>query len=810
MAAVPNATRQRPITSTEARDLAARMSSDDLVILPVRHHSPACALQVARAVHDRRPGVVLVEGPRSFTPLIGALTDPAARAPLAVYAYLDPARRNVDAQRIGAYYPFCDFSPELVALRSAAHLGIAARFIDLDLGEQHAVDRTADRDHHRLLDEHHFAFSERLERLAAQRGCADQDDLWESLFEADADKTEPDEHLARLTAYCLLARADATPSSLIRDGTNAREAEMVWHIGQALDDPARSGPVMVVVGGFHAVALPDLLADPPARPAITSPAAHAALIRFSFDRVDRVNGYSAGMPAPAWQQRIWDALTGSEGDYPPRVRATLDALLDVDAELSSIGRPASQPSIADAFAHTLQLAELRQHPAPVRADLLDAIRATLVKGDIDIEGTAVLAATRRVLTGTRLGALPPGIAAPPLVADALDRLRRSRLDVDTPLSSEVTLSVYRSATHRRTSRLLHGLAELEVPFADLLGGPDFVAGTELHLITERWGYRWSPTTESALVEASRYGSTVPEAVAAHFAEHIDEVDRDGRLREASIGAGLLMRACLLGLHDHARGCTTMLADALGRDPSFSGVATATSTLGLVRHAREPLEADHLDDLSSLLRTAFRRSIFLGRLMPAEAAGDVVTGLAGLRELLADTEVFDDPLDARGFWDLVDQLRADHPDAFVRGGCTGMLYGTGRFDAAATTAAVTGSLNGTIGPDSAIDFLRGVMTTAREIAWQVTDLVDALGEIIAGWPSDTFLHHLPGLRLAFAELTPAETDRMAAVVASRLGVEALTPPRTDHTATSVQSNLAVSQRAYELLDADGLSGWAAAP
>ena len=46
------------------------MVSDDLVVLPVRHHSPSCAWHVGEQIRLRRPSVVLVEGPRSFDALV--------------------------------------------------------------------------------------------------------------------------------------------------------------------------------------------------------------------------------------------------------------------------------------------------------------------------------------------------------------------------------------------------------------------------------------------------------------------------------------------------------------------------------------------------------------------------------------------------------------------------------------------------------------------------------------------------------------------------------------------------------------------
>ena len=80
---------------------------------------------------------MLVEGPRSFDPLIPLLTDESARSPLAIYTYaVGRASGDEPPPRHAAYYPFCDYSPELVALRLARELSVPVRFIDLDFAEQ--------------------------------------------------------------------------------------------------------------------------------------------------------------------------------------------------------------------------------------------------------------------------------------------------------------------------------------------------------------------------------------------------------------------------------------------------------------------------------------------------------------------------------------------------------------------------------------------------------------------------------------------------------------------------------------------------
>jgi hypothetical protein len=796
------------LTAARVRELAASLVRDDLVVVPVRHHSPACALLVRRLIREHRPSVVLVEGPRGFTPLIPLLTHPEARMPLAVYTY---AVRK--AERWAGYYPFCDYSPELVALRDAEAQGIPCRFIDLELAEQHLAQEAlpaAGEEGVSLLDERHFRHSESLQLLATRLGCSDDEDLWELLFEADASATSTNEQIARMAAYCLLARADRTEQELAADGTTAREAEMAWHVREAMT--ARSGtcgPVLVVVGGFHAVALPGLLASPPARPNfdLREVSGDTALIRYTFERLERLNGYSAGMTSPAWHQQLWQNLIDPPAGQHPRVAATLTALLDISAELRDRHRvPLALPSVSAAFDQALQLAALRDRPAPLRSDLLDAVQSCFVKGDVDVEGVLVRAASRHTLTGDAIGHVPPGAGRPPLVEDALERLRRQRLRVDDVGRQSTSLDLYRSPAHRETSRLLHGLLMLDVPFASRTAGPDFVHGSGLGRLHERWDYSWSPIAEGALVEASVYGSTVPTAVSTRFAEKL--AARRATSTDASSAVGLLAQACVLGLHGQVRETLELVRDSIATDASFTEVATAVTQLALLWEAREPLEARRLDELPALLRTAYERAIYLGCQLVGDAR-PTADALVRLRDLLVAQG--GSGLDADLYWDLVDRIADGHPEVFVRGAATGISYSAGRSGADDVVGRVTGHLAGGVSPAAGVAFLSGLLMTAREAAWQEQRLLVELDRRLTGWDQATFVRHLPELRLAFADLTPAETDRVAKVVAALKGFAELGPLLvTTADADEVQRRLLVSEQVRMLLDRDGLAGWLTGP
>ena len=220
---------------TRRRRLAASLITRELIVLPVRHHSPACAWHVRKAIAEAQPSVVLVEGPRSFTELLPFLAHTEARMPLAIYTYAVQRGPEGEDDRRAAYYPFCDYSPELVAIREAAARQIPARFIDLDFAEQCQVEPASEDDESRsLLDERHFARSRYLHALAESLGCRDHEELWEHLFEVSSGTIPFEEHVARVTAYCHLARVECTDAELQADGTLQREAEMAWHIRAAL------------------------------------------------------------------------------------------------------------------------------------------------------------------------------------------------------------------------------------------------------------------------------------------------------------------------------------------------------------------------------------------------------------------------------------------------------------------------------------------------------------------------------------------------------------------------------------------------
>lgn len=800
-------------TTAGVRALAARLVTDELVILPVRHHSPACGAAVETAFARYQPSRVLIEGPRSFDALTSLLAHPEAEFPLAVYTWSRPAGRTaMPGEGHGGYYPFCDYSPELVAVKLAHAAEVPVTFCDLEAGEQAAAAAAAvlpgDGS---LMREDAYSHSRALTALAERLGCRDHEDLWELLFEAGSAETDLEEHVARMTAYCRLARRDHSDADLDHDGTRAREAEMAHHVREAV--AARSpgdGPVLAVLGGFHAVALPGLLADPPPRPEVDTGEAEEgiALIRYTFGRLERLNGYASGMTSPGWHQRIWDERRRGAAPDAARRAASLTTLLDIAEEMRTRHRtPVATPTLAAAQGQTLLLADLRQRPAPLRSDLTDAVTSCLIQGDADTEGRLVREVTSAVLTGRRTGKLPPGAGTPPLVRDTLARLAALRLNTDGTEPRTVVLDLYRNPAHRRTSRALHGLRLLGTPFAQHATGPDFVRGTGLSRLQERWTYLWTPASEGHLAEASLLGSTLPEAVTAGFSRLLAAASADGRVPDSPEACSLLAQGLVAGLHDRIGPAVALLRDALAAEPSFTAAATTTGSLALLEEGREPLEARLLTDLPDLLGTAYSRALFLcaGLQGDEEPPDAVATALARLRELLASPAGAQ--LDPEPFWARVAELRRGHDRPLVRGAAAGLASTAGRLTPEDLAREVAGHLGSSIPAQDAVAFLQGLLATARESAWQESGLVTELDQRLAEWDDPVFLRTLPDLRLAFASLTPRETDRVADIVVTvRGGVRPDVSVRRDTDEQTVTANLALSQLVAEAIERDGLGTW----
>jgi hypothetical protein len=604
-----------------------------------------------------------------------------------------------------------------------------------------------------LFEERQFFHSTLLQETCRRVGARDPDDLWDQLYELDHERRQPAGFFRDVLAYCALARLDYTSEMLELDGCTAREAAMAAAVAE------ETGRIVVVTGGFHTVALPDVAPALPAPVRLAPGDALVTLMRYGFEQLDRLNGYASGMPAPEFYQRIWEGKPVS------------GLIVDLGREARKRGLGVSIADEVAALEQVRRLSALRGHPRPSREDVADGIRSVFIKGADDVEGLPILALARRLSAGERVGSLPPEAGVPPLVEDFRRTAVRLKVELDRVDTREVALDLYRSRRARQLSRFFHRLRFLAIPFAQWVAGPDYVTGQHLERVSEGWKYHWSPACESALIERSLYGATLEEAAAGLLLERFAQAEAHGQGRRADRAALLLLEACRLGLHRHTRELLDRTKEIVAEDGSFVSLVRAIGEILVLHASREPLEAHHLDGVLDLADAAYKRACYLLECLagtPDAEENDVLDALNAMQQAALD---LGDDLNRRALRHdgLRDLVGSPGCSVAVRGAAIGLLFGDGVLPEAELVAQFRGHLLGTrdSGHEGAA-FLRGLLHSARSTLWLVPELLESLHEVLRDWDEESFIAMLPELRLAFADLTPRECDQVARTVIEVVG------------------------------------------
>lgn len=776
---------------------------------PIRHHSPACAGAVQALIDEVRPAAVLIEGPEEFTTLLPALQHDGARPPIAVLS-------RGDARGASGFFPFAAFSPEWVALRAADAQGAGCAFIDLPWSDR--PDEKDDVVARPILSEAALARSRTLAALARREHCRDTDELWEHLFELRP-LDERADHRALFTdvfVWAALARLDHTVEELRNDHSLPREGRMSARIREHRTRLGPDAPIVVVTGAFHTLALVEALAgaDEGAvvraaeRGAGVVSTAPAWLIRYDFTRLDALNGYASGMRSPGFQQRIWDAArAGSAGIAVTPV--LVDVARAATAAGTSIRIGTSEVIAAATAAH--RLAELRGHAVPGRTDLLDAITSCFVTDDSGWP-PALRDAVADVFGGGLLGELPPGTAAPPLVAEARERARAERLSVGDSSPRRTSIDRLRSPGHRRKARFLALMSFLGTGFSRRIGGTDVVSGRGDGRLFEEWEYAWTPMVEAELIRLAETAGTLEEQAAARIEAMVTDLDDSAaRAPRSAVGAvEILAHALVIGLADLLPRLVLLVRSHLDDDASTASVVAAATRLLALRRAHAELDAD-TGPIDVLLDHAMAA---LGYLLPAvgdlPAAVDdsAVAAILDAHDLISDLDAARDEgveVDtAVGRRILAELTAARSPAVSGAALALGAIGGeVGAFEEAVAAQLGTGA-----DVERSVRFLGGVLHAAPDLIVRDGELRAAVDAALTRLDGDAFLAFLPDLRRAFGRLKPSETallaERLAAEdrgdAASRLAVHHSAVGRAD-----LAQGVALERALRESLAADGLLG-----
>ncbi len=770
-----------------------------LYVVPIRHHSPACARQLRHLLAEIQPRHVLIEAPADFADHIPLLLDRNTKPPVALVALVDPGDER---PRLAGYYPFCAHSPEFVALQDGDTLGANLKFIDAPSTEKAMCAPLEQAEPVAFLEERHFDSSDYTKKLAQEAGCRDGFELWDHLFEAQIGTADWRSFFGEVGVYCAGIRSATSEAEIVANGDANREAHMGRAVKAALAD---GGPVVAVVGGFHAPALiGDLTRSPDVvRKAKTS---ESYLIRYGYRALDALNGYAAGLPQPGYYQHLWER---AEKGNPAWREVAISLLSEFSEKARQDGHVISLPSQVEAIRMAEVLASMRGRPGALRHDLIDGIHSAMVKGESS-SSDPILSAFKSYLCGDALGDVPAGAGVPPLVADARRRAERLRFDVSDTSPRRRKLDIRRKETHLEASRFCHAMTLIGSPFAGREVGPDFISGSRTELLFEEWSYTWSPLVEGHLIESAVLGDDLPSACLSHLARARDRMIDEGNARDLPGMVTLLSRGLLAGLGEELGPFLNQLGSDIQNVGTFSTVTATLRKLMFLQRSTGPLKAPETLNIFAAVEAAYGRLIYLCDELPRtneEQVKERLDAILTIAEIMRDCA--EAGVDGELLKEALDRVVDEVSSPVILGALLAVCLQTGLRKGEVLIEAVEGRLSGvSLDLPGRIGVLRGILYTAPMLLWHTEGLLRVVDTFLCGLSEGDFLELLPHLRLAFTSLNPRDTDRLAEELSVMHGVQkgALISRQINATEADLTRALNVERRVVEMLEADGLCHW----
>ena len=737
-----------------------RSKEEPVAYFPVRHHSPACAFHLRKTIELYQPEIILIEGPSDSQQLIPYIADAESTPPFCIYYSYDDKEGKVseEKEKYRAYYPFLDYSPELLALREAKKRDIPVRFIDLPYSVR-LVNQTEKED-----TETQFYYNENKEyeansytsMIAERAGCRSFSEFWESRYELGAmgmDTVSFVRNIFYLGYYMRMSNPEKGPS--LTENTQ-REIYMAAEIKSAMSEYKR---ILVVAGAFHIAGLMQALQESHEQTlkSCNPDCVASYLMPYTFREADGKHGYAAGMPFPAFYQEVWEKIEKNRGD------AYEDTVLEYIIKTGRYARKSQSISLPDeinAFNMARSLAVLRGKSAAGVYELLDGVRSAFVKGDIHATSTFEVDFLLRLLSGMGAGKVAANEFIPPVVVEFRALCAQHHLKISNIERQEITLDIIKNPAHFRKSRFLHQLLYLKTGFCTLESGPDYVNQKDKNLIRERWICRYSTQVETQLIDLSVYGASLSQVCASL----IEKEFKDSMTAE-DLGK-LLLSVQVMGVENFYSQYEDAISQVVSNEKNFVSLCKLIKSLQYLSQIQQMMTGEVHPLIPELRRMSFKEAVGLITLVKYATEDEEQSICEQMRNLYGFT------LDDDGIYDTATFLQAVSgvlDDSFSNsrffGVCMAIYYKEGRLELQRFCAQISDYLvSSIVEPEHAASFICGLFLIARDVLFMDNKIMEALDRVIAGVDNEKFLIILPNLRYAFTSFLPSELDRLGRSVA----------------------------------------------
>lgn len=711
-------------------------------IFGIRHHGPGSARSLSWALERFRPDAILIEGPADADPLVGYVAAEGMAPPVALLAYApnEPSR--------AAFWPFAVFSPEWQALRYASEHAVPVSFCDLPAATTLA------------LDTEPGDSGDPLAALAAAGGYDDPERWWDAVIESSSDPTGDGieifdaitEAMGALRAAAGDDAGDAAPqpdssalSARLPGGIDLRTLQREAYMRQVVRRTLKSGArrIAVVCGAWHAPALAGKLGPAAADSRLLKglPKVKATLtwVPWTHSRLAGSSGYGAGITSPGWYHHLFTRTDEPIARWFTRVAGAL----------RTRDLPVSSAHIIESVRLAETLAALRGRPAPGLSEVTDATRSVLCDGDESM----LRFVSSELVVGEALGSVPENTPTVPLDADLRAQARTLRLKQQA-LAQQVDLDLRKDRDVAR-SHLLHRLRLLGIDWGTPVTGEVRNTGT----FRESWALRWEPGLSVAVIEASRWGTTIRTAAEAKILDRAGAADAT----VADISAAL-ETALLADLGGAVDGLVARLEAVAALDHDVTHLLAALP--GLIRTLR--YGDVRSTDVGALARVADGLLLRICAGLPGAVTGldtDAATQLRGLIDATHVAIATRDEAHATRSWLAALGLLADRDD--VHGALVGravrLLCDAGIIADADAARRLSAALSIGHSPAEKAAWIDGFLGGRGLLLVHDRDLLRRIDSWLRELDEEQFVATLPLLRRTFGAFEAGERQAIARAV-----------------------------------------------
>ncbi|WFD09721.1 DUF5682 family protein [Tepidibacter hydrothermalis] len=732
----------------------------NIVYFPVRHHSPACSFHLKKVIEEYKPEIILIEGPNNANHLIPSLVHEDSKTPLSIYYTYSDSKELLGEKddKYMCYYPFLDYSPEFVALKTASKKNILVKFIDLsyeqilinsDKGE--GVREKFEKKNYN--DDYIFDRSKFIKEICKKQNCRNFNELWEKLYEIDGINISTQTFIKNILAYCYLSRLDLSEEMLEQDGCIAREKYMNMQIEKYSE---KHNKVLVITGGIHTLGLINLRGkDIKTRiKRVIKDDTNAYAMAYSFKECDQLNGYASGMPYTAFYNKVWENIC--ENKELPYEDAVMDFIAKCGRELRENGEGISTADSIEALNMAKGLASLRDKLQCGAYELLDGVRSSFIKGEISVSNSAPIDSLNKLMTGDKIGELSSTADIPPIVLDFRNKCKQLRIKIDTSCKQSKTLDIYKTKSHRQVSKLFHMMNFLETEFCIRTKGPDFTIGRNTNLIRETWEYKWDPSVETKLIEHSVYGGSLKEAVREIIVKKMKDIEsHSGQASE------LMINAAVMGLEDLVDKILLQMELIIQNDGEFYSLTQACNKLHFLYKEKYLMDILNTEKIEILIKKVYEKSASLISELYNISKDDENYMIQKLKELynisMDNSLSLNDDIYTEQLRVLIN--RKDCNTA-LEGAGVGILIGLNELDIEEGIKRSKSYLysSGEKLFESA-RYLKGIFSTARDLIMCSDGLINGIDHMLREIEYEDFIKIIPEMRLAFSFFIPSEIDEI---------------------------------------------------